>query len=123
MLLTCDDVEVSIFGFVVTVLRVLAAVLVDDRLVLDELVLLAEADVAVGVQLGDVTREVLVVHGVASLAGDGNWRFKVDVRRRLRLVGVVQVVVVGVEAFSRRFKGSEERFKRRSKKLSHVVNE
>lgn len=81
MLLTCYDVEVSIFGFVVTVLRVFAAVLVHVRLVLDELVLLAEADIAVGVQLGDVPREVLVVNGIAGLASDGYRRLKVNVGR------------------------------------------
>lgn len=59
----------------------LAAMLVDNRFILDELVLLAEADVTIGVQLGDVTREVLVVHGVAGLASDGYRRFKVDIRR------------------------------------------
>lgn len=81
VLLTGYDVEVSIFGFVVTVLRVLATVLVDNRFILDELVLLAEADVTVGVQLRDVPRKVFVVNGAPGLASDGNRRFEVDVRR------------------------------------------
>lgn len=94
--LTCDDVQISIFGFVVGMLRVLATVLVDVTLVLNHLVLLAESDVAVSVKLADVSREILDVNGTPRFATDDNRRFEVDIRRRLRLVGIIQVVVVGV---------------------------
>lgn len=79
--LTCDDVQVSIFGFVVRMLRVFAAVFVDVRLVLNQLVLSTEADVTVGMELRDMSREVFNMHCTSCLAGDDDGRFKVDIWR------------------------------------------
>lgn len=106
--LTCDDVQISIFRFVVAVLGMLAAVLVDNRLVLNELVFLAEANVTVGVELRNVSRKVLDVNCIPCFASDGYRSFEIDVWRRLWLVGVVQVVIVGVETLSGRFKRAEQ---------------
>jgi hypothetical protein len=117
--LTCDDVQVSIFGFVVGMLRVLATVLVHDRLVLNQLVLLAESNVAVGVKLRDGSREILDVNGAPRFAADDDRCFEVNIGRRLWLVGVVQVVVVGVQTLSVCFNGSKKRFKSCPKHLSH----
>lgn len=47
--LTGDDVQVSIFSFVVGMLRMLATVLVNDGLILNQLILLTEANVTVSV--------------------------------------------------------------------------
>lgn len=89
-------------------LRVFAAVLVDNRLILYDLVLLAESNVAVGVQLSDVLGEVLDMHRVMELAVDVDRVLKIDIGQALRLVRIVQIVIVGMEAFSVLFKGTKE---------------
>lgn len=115
--LTCDDVQVSIFCFVVAMLWMFATVLVDNWLVLYQLVLFAETNVTISVELRNVTGKVLNMHDTSCFASDCDWCFKVDIWLWIRLVGIVQIVVVGVDAFT--VKWLEKRFKSWTKHSSH----
>lgn len=92
--LTGDDVQVSIFRFVVGMLGMFAAVVVNHTLVLNQLVFLAESNVTVSVKLRHMPGEVFNVNGFTCLTADGDGSFKVDIWWRLWLFGIVQVVVV-----------------------------
>lgn len=89
-------------------LRMFAAMLIDNRLVLYELVLFAEPNVAVSVQLSDVFGEVFNMHWMMQLTADIDWTFKIDTGQTLRLIRIVQIVIVGMETFSVLFKGTKE---------------
>lgn len=120
--LTCDDVQISIFGFVVGMLRVLAALLLNDWLILNQLVLLAKANVTVGVKLSDVPSEILDMYSAPCFTSNNYRRFKIDIWWLIGLVRIVQVVIIGVETLSAWFKGTKKRFKSWTKHLSHYGN-
>lgn len=85
-------------------LRVFTAVLIDETLVLYQFVLLAEADVSVSVKLCDMLGKVFDGNRTLGLIADRTRCLQVHIGQRMRLIWIVEIVVVALNASSRRFK-------------------
>lgn len=99
-------------------LRMLAAMLINNWLILYELVFLTEAYVAIGMQLRDMLWKVFNVNRMMQFTADIDGLFEINIRQWLRLIRIVQIVIVWMKAFAV-IKWTKERFKSWSKHLSH----
>lgn len=81
-----------------------AGLLLDKTLVLYQFVFLAEADVGVSVKLCDMLRKVSDAHRFLDFIGNRAFGLEIYVGQRVRLIGIVEIVVVALDASSRRVK-------------------